>query len=131
MLDTLADYETVEAGNYGKSLEHVERYVVQYMCRVEAEGAVLSEVYERRESDEKRPLFESSPPLRVPPTPHVHCARESLETDASSIVLDVSYGMNFMLTLALRACEEAATALATARVSRVRLRVYQSDPYPA
>jgi hypothetical protein len=61
VLDTLADYETVEAGNYGKSLEHVERYVGQYMCRVEAEGAVLSEVYERRESDEKRPLFESSP----------------------------------------------------------------------
>jgi CRISPR-associated protein Csx1 len=39
--------------------------------------------------------------------------------------------MNFMPTLALRACEEAAAALATARVRRVELRVYQSDPYPA
>jgi len=131
VLDTLADYETVEAGNYGKILEHVERYVGQYLCGVEAEVAVLPGVYERRESDGKRLLFESSPRSEFLPLLTYTVLEKALEADATSIVLDVSHGMNFMPTLALRACEEAAAALATARVGRVRLRVYQSDPYPA
>ncbi len=131
VLDTLADYETVKAGDYRGVVESVKSYVGQYLCGVEAEVEVLPGVYERRGSGGERLLFESDPRSEFLPLLTYIVLEKALEHGATSIALDVSHGMNFMPTLALRACEEAAAALAAARVRRVELRVYQSDPYPA
>ncbi|MFZ8854720.1 MAG: hypothetical protein ACO2OQ_00965 [Thermofilaceae archaeon] len=132
VLDTLADYETVDkAENYGEVVERVKSYAKQYLCGVEAEVEVLPGVYERRESGGRRLLFESDPRSEFLPLLTYIVLEKALKEGATSIALDVSHGMNFVPTLALRACEEAAAALATARVRRVELRVYQSDPYPA
>jgi CRISPR-associated protein Csx1 len=137
VLDTLAAAES-EGKSYDeiKSYDDVERlarcYAKRYLCGVEAEIVVLPGIFERydREGGGKRLSFESDPRSEFLPLLTYTVFEEALKADATSVALDVSHGMNFMPTLALRATEEAAAALAAARVKRVKVRVYQSDPYP-
>ncbi len=137
VLDTLAVAES-EGKSYDevKSYDDVERlascYAKRYLCGVEAEIVVLPGIFERydREGGGKRLSFESDPRSEFLPLLTYKVFEEALKADATSVALDVSHGMNFMPTLALRATEEAAAALAAARVRQVKVRVYQSDPYP-
>jgi CRISPR-associated protein Csx1 len=134
VLDTLADYNAVvEAKSYGDIEERVGSYVKQYLCGGGAEIVVLPGIYEwrDRERSDRRLSFESDPRSEFLPLLTHAVFEKALEVDASSIALDLSHGMNFMPSLALRATEEVAAALAAAKVKQVKLRVYQSDPYPA
>ena len=133
VLDTLAGYEAVSgARSYGDIEERVRDYARRYLCGVEAEIVVLPGIFERYEKGGtgRRLSFESNPRSEFLPLLAYTVFEEAVEVDATSIALDVSHGLNFMPILALRAAEEAAAPLAAARVRRVKLRVYQSDPYP-
>jgi CRISPR-associated protein Csx1 len=138
-LDTLATYRDVQrargGGGFGELQRSVEHYVKKYLCGADAEVVVLPGVLDRRERDkdegvEGRVIYESDPRAELLPLLLQVVLERALEVEATDMVLDVSHGMNFMPTLALKAVEEAAAALAAARASRVGLRVYQSDPYP-
>ena len=102
------------------------------MCGVEAEIVVLPGIFDNynREEAGKRLSFESNPRSEFLPLLTYTVFEKALEANATSIALDVSHGMNFVPTLALRAAEEAAAALAAAKIEPVKLKVYQSDPYP-
>jgi len=133
VLDTLADYEAVSgAKSYGNIEESARDYAKRYLCGVEAEIVVLPGIFEKRsrEGAGGRLSFESDPRCEFLPLLAYTVFEKAVEVGATSIALDVSHGMNFMPTLALRAAEEAAAALAAAKVERVKLKVYQSDPYP-
>jgi CRISPR-associated protein Csx1 len=137
VLDTLAAAESEgKSQDAIKSYDDIERlardYASQHLCGIEAEIVVLPGIFERydRERGGKRLSFESDPRSEFLPLLTYIVFKKALEVDVTSIALDVSHGMNFMPTLALRATEEAAAALAAAKVSQVKVRAYQSDPYP-
>jgi len=145
VLDTLASYRAVEGaleGGFREIKRSVEGYVKEYLCGVDAEVVVLPGVFERREREggegaERRVVYKSDPRREFLPLLLQALLERALEVGATDVVLDVSHGMNFVPTLALEAAEEAAAALAVARAAKsaeapqVKLRVYQSDPYPA
>jgi len=131
VLDTLAVYEGASrAESYDDVERNARNYAGRYLCGVKAEIVVLPGIYKLYDEKGERASFESDPRSEFLPLFTYTVFKKAVEADATSIALDVSHGMNFMPTLALRASEEAAAALAAARVERVKLRVYQSDPYP-
>lgn len=139
-LDTLADPKIAQkADSFGKIEEPVRSYVAQFLCgackEADVEVHVLPGILERREEG-RRVIFESNPGSEFLPLLTKLLVEKGLEVraklgvDVTDLVLDVSHGVNFMPVLAMRAAEEAAAALAAAEAKPVRLRVYQSDPYP-
>ncbi len=130
VLDTLAKYEDVSGAKSIDDIEEIVRdYVKPCLCGVEAEIVVLPGILKLNDKNGKRLSFESDPRWEFLPLLTYTVFEKAMEADVTSIALDVSHGINFMPTLALRAAEEAAAALAAAKVRQVRLKVYQSDPY--
>lgn len=130
VLDTLASHGDMQRlRTFNEIEEEVRRYVKRYLCGVGAEIAVLPGVMELRAGG-KRVVFRSDPRAEFLPILLHTLLERALRAGATDVVLDISHGLNFVPTLALKAAEEACAALAVARADQVRLRVYQSDPYP-
>jgi len=131
-LDTLADLSQLEDGaDYSRVEKEAAEIVKQYLCGVDASVVVLPGVLERGIGAGDRQIFRSEPYGEYLPLFLYATYKEGLRVEGElRLALDISHGVNFMPTLAYRAAEEAAAALATARVQRVELKVYQADPYP-